>query len=112
MRLDEFQRRFAELTKDGLEHPRVATALALVEEAGEVARCVLDREIYRTGDDEALLDEIGDALAALAEVCERHGLALDAAATRVLDKVGERAPGWRRSIGTRLTDLRARWDGA
>lgn len=110
MDLADFQARFDALTR-GLEHPRIATALALVEEAGEVARCVLDQEVYGAASGEALLDEIGDTLAALSEVCSRHGLTLEAAAQRVLAKVEDRAPRWREQLGERLVTLRARWDG-
>ena len=110
MDLADFQARFDALTR-GLEHPRVATALALVEEAGEVARCVLDQEVYGSAPSDALLDEIGDTLAALSEVCSRHGLSMEAAAERVLAKVEHRAPRWREQLGERLVQLRARWDG-
>ena len=80
-------------------------------EAGEVARCVLDQEVYGSAPSDALLDEIGDTLAALSEVCSRHGLSMEAAAERVLAKVEHRAPRWREQLGERLVQLRARWDG-
>ncbi|MGE0193190.1 MAG: MazG nucleotide pyrophosphohydrolase domain-containing protein [Planctomycetota bacterium] len=110
MDIADFQARFAALTQ-GLEHPRIATALALVEEAGEVARCVLDHEVYGSPPGDSLVDEVGDTLAALAEVCARHGVTLSDAAERVLAKVEARAPRWREQLGDRLVTLRARWDG-
>ena len=97
--------------KLGIEHPRIATALALVEECGEVARCVMDAECYGKDTRAALADEVGDVLVALAEVSERHGLSLQAPAEAALLKIEAKAGGWREHLGGRLAALRARWDG-
>jgi NTP pyrophosphatase (non-canonical NTP hydrolase) len=110
MRFAEFQSRLTTLM-EGIEHPRIATALALVEECGEVARCVLDQECYGGDTRLALAEEVGDVLVALTEVCERHGLSLDASAQAALTKIAEKAPGWRAQLGERLAALRRRLDG-
>lgn len=110
MDLRHFQ---TELTRllEGIEHPRVMAALALAEEAGEVARCVLDAEGYGKDVREALAGEVGDTLVALAEVATRYGVSLDDVAARALEKIGRKAPGWKAELGGRLVDLRRRMDG-
>ena len=91
---------------EGIEHPRVGAALALTEEVGEVVRCVLEREYYGAEDSAAMADEIGDVLVALTELCDRYDLSLQACADSALAKLAEKAPGWRESLGDRLTKLR------
>ena len=110
MRIATFQDRLAGLMQ-GIEHPRIATALALVEECGEVARCVLDRECYGSAAGEALADEVGDVLVALTEVCQRHGLRLEPIAAAALAKIEAKAPTWREQLGDRLQAMRRRLDG-
>jgi NTP pyrophosphatase (non-canonical NTP hydrolase) len=110
MDLRHFQNELVRLL-EGIEHPRVMAALALAEEAGEVARCVLDAEGYGKDVRDAIAAEVGDTLVALAEVATRYGVALDDAAARALDKIGRKAPGWRTELGGRLVELRRRMDG-
>ena len=95
----------------GIEHPRVLSALALGEEAGEVLRCVLDAEGYGKDVRAELAGELGDALTALCEVADRYGLSLDACAAAALEKIRRKAPGWRAELSGRLVDLRRRMDG-
>lgn len=95
----------------GLEHPRLGVALALGEECGEILRCVLDQEVYGKEAGAALAAEVGDALVALVELCERFGLDLDACARAALAKVERLAPAWRADLGPHLARLRARLDG-
>ncbi|MCC7140183.1 MAG: hypothetical protein IT460_17310 [Planctomycetes bacterium] len=110
MDLDRFQ---AELTTllAGIEHPKVLAALALSEEAGEVARCVLDAEGYGKDVRADLEGELGDTLVALVEVASRYGISASAAAARVLDKLRRKAPAWREELGGRLEAMRRRLDG-
>jgi hypothetical protein len=108
--LDAFQRSLAEALR-GLEHPRALAALAFGEEAGEVQRCVLDAEGYGKDVRAPLASEIGDALVALTEVAERHGLSIADCARAALEKVRRKAPEWRAEIGSRLVDVRRRMDG-
>jgi|GEM_PF-2041243 len=110
MDLRHFQ---SELTRllAGIEHPRVMAALALTEEAGEVARCVLDAEGYGKDVREALAGEVGDTLVALAEVATRYGVSLEDAASCALEKIARKAPGWKAELAGRLVELRRRMDG-
>jgi len=110
MELKELQAQVVLLTR-GIEHPRVGAALALAEECGEVMRCVLDGEYYGKPVADPLRGEIGDVLIALAELCDRFGLALEDCARLTLEKVAAKAPGWREELGGRLQELRRRMDG-
>ena len=110
MDIAHLEERVRELTR-GIEHPRVGAALALAEECGEVMRCVLDGEYYGKDTREALADEAGDVLIALAEVCDRFGISLDDAASHALAKLERKAPGWKEELGDRLVELRKRMDG-
>lgn len=110
MTLDDLQIELRTLLT-GLEHPRMGAALALAEECGEVVRCVLDAECYGKDARADLEGELGDALAALAEVAERYGLSLETAAARTLAKIRRKAPAWRAEMGDRLVALRRRVDG-
>ena len=109
MHLDELQNEVMRLC-EGIEHPRVGAALALGEECGEVMRCVLEKEYYGADIQDALTDEIGDVLIALAELCDRYGIRLESCATQAVGKLEAKAPGWREQLGPRLERLRARMD--
>ncbi len=109
MEIAALQERIRELTV-GIEHPRVGAALALAEEVGEVMRCVLDGEYYGKRDADALEDEVGDVLIALAEVCDRFDVSLEAAAHRAVAKLERKAPVWKAELGDRLVELRKRMD--
>lgn len=108
--LDELQHELRGLMQ-GIEHPRMGAALALGEECGEVLRCVLDATCYGKDVREALAGELGDALVALTEVCERFGLSLADCAEQTLAKIRAKAPAWRAELGPRMADLRLRIDG-
>ncbi len=110
MEIAEFQAQIHTLC-EGIEHPRVGAALALAEECGEVMRCVLDGEYYGKDNREALADEVGDVLIALAELCDRYELSLADSAAHGLAKLARKAPGWKAELGDRLQMLRKRMDG-
>ena len=110
MDMDRLQEQVRELTR-GIEHPRVGAALALAEECGEVMRCVLEREYYGQERSAALQEEVGDVLIALAELCDRFELSLGASAELAVEKLREKAPEWRESLGAHLQSLRKRMDG-
>lgn len=109
MDIGGFQREVARLM-EGIEHPRVGVALALGEECGEVLRSVLEGEVYGSDVGDALAEEVGDVLLALAEICERFGLRLDTCAECAVEKLEEKAPGWRARLGERLQAVRERMD--
>src|SRR5262245_28214656 len=110
MDFDRFQSELSDVLR-GIEHPRALAALALGEEAGEVLRCVLDAEGYGKDVRDDLEGEVGDALVALVEVPSRYGISVESAATRALEKIRRKAPGWREELSGRLVELRRRMDG-
>lgn len=110
MHLCDLQRELKDLMV-GIEHPRMGVALALAEEAGEVMRCVLDRECYGKDTLREMEAEVGDVLVALAELCERYGLSLERAGEGAVAKIRAKAPGWRAELGDRMARLRERMDG-
>ncbi len=109
MEISAFQSTVVKLT-EGIEHPRAGAALALCEESGELVRCVLDHMYTGKLNRDALEDEVGDLILALAEFCDRFDVSLDACADRALEKLRRKAPGWRDELGDRLVHLRAVMD--
>ena len=108
--IGELQRRAAAILAP-VAHPRALAALALVEEAGEVARVVLDREGYGQPLDPARLGgELADLVIAAAELACRYGIDLEAACRDKLEDIARRCPEWERRYGTALAAARARMD--
>ena len=110
MRIEALQQEVRTLMQ-GIEHPRVGAALALAEECGEVMRWVLEREVYGGKEKSLLAEEVGDVLLALAEICDRYELSLEACATDAVAKLRRKAPEWREALGGSLEDVRRRMDG-
>lgn len=87
----------------GLHHPPLGSAAAFMEEAGEVAKILVDHHCYgRPFEREALEGELADAFVCLAELATLHGIDLGAAVEEKLGDIGERAPQWRASLGASL----------
>lgn len=108
--LAELQRRTAELLAP-VAHPRTLVPLALLEEAGEVARVLLEHEGYgKPLDRDKLGGELADLLLALSELAGRYGVDLDAACRAKLADVATRVPDWTRKYGPALADARRRLD--
>lgn len=92
-------------------HPRIGAALALTEEAGEVARLVLDRECYgRPLDPAALGGELADLLVAACELASRYRVDLDAVVEAKLTDLERRVPDWTARFGPSLAEARRRMD--
>lgn len=108
--LKSVQARVAE-TLGALAHPRVGAGLALSEECGEVAKLVLEREVYgQQVSDEALAGELCDVLVCVAELGNLYGIDLAAALDAKLDDLALRAPKWTQELGPSLGAARARMD--
>lgn len=110
--LESVQARVAEILGP-LAHPRVGAGLALSEECGEVAKLVLEREVYgQEVSDEALAGELCDVLVCVAELGNLYGLDLGPALAAKLDDLATRAPAWAKELGPSLEGARTRMDGA
>lgn len=108
--LESVQARVAE-TLGALAHPRVGAGLALSEECGEVAKLVLEREVYgQEVSQEALAGELCDVLVCVAELGNLYGIDLGAALEAKLSDLAQRAPKWAEELGPGLAQARARMD--
>jgi len=109
--LESVQARVAEVL-GAIAHPRVGAGLALSEECGEVAKLVLDREVYaKPVSDEALAGELCDVLVCVAELGNLYGIDLGAALSAKLDDLALRAPKWAEELGPGVAAARERMDG-
>lgn len=109
--LGELQRR-AEAILGPVAHPRILAVLALSEEAGEVAKAVLEHEGYgRPLEPAKLGGELADLVIAAAELASRYGVDLETACAAKLADVASRAPGWAEKYGPALERARLRLDG-
>tara|TARA_R110002072_G_scaffold142944_1_gene288832 strand:- start:108 stop:449 length:342 start_codon:yes stop_codon:yes gene_type:complete len=109
--LESLQARVGEIL-GALAHPRVGAGLALSEECGEVAKLVLEREVYgQTVSDEALAGELCDVLVCVAELGNLYGIDLGAALGVKLADLAQRAPKWSAELGPGLAAARERMDG-
>lgn len=109
--LAQLQRRADEILAP-VAHPRALAALALAEEAGEVAKLVLDAEGYgKTMDGAKLGGELADLIVAASELATRYGVDLDSACRAKLEDLSKRAPKWAVELGPALKAARARMDG-
>ncbi len=92
-------------------HPRVLAPIALMEEAGELAKLVLDHEGYgQELDKKKLAGEIADVAIALSELASRYGVDLEAACADKLKDLEGRVPGWVEKFGPALEKARKRLD--
>jgi NTP pyrophosphatase (non-canonical NTP hydrolase) len=108
--LADLQKRTAALLAP-VAHPRVLVPLAVLEEAGELARLVLEHEGYGQPLDPAKLGgELADLILALSELATRYQVDLDAACREKLADVATRVPRWTEKYGPALEKARRRLD--
>jgi NTP pyrophosphatase (non-canonical NTP hydrolase) len=97
-----------------VRHPRAGALIALVEEVGEIARHVVDRELYGTvppaADIAPLAGELADVLLAVLELASAYQVDLASAMAAKMTEVRARAPGWQTKYGPALASARTRWD--
>jgi NTP pyrophosphatase (non-canonical NTP hydrolase) len=87
----------------GLAHPPLASAAALSEEVGEVAKHLLDHHAYgKPLDSAALGGELADVLVCLCEIATLHKIDLGDAVLRKVADLAARAPAWRKDLGAAL----------
>jgi hypothetical protein len=108
--IGEFQRRTTALLA-AVAHPRILSAIALMEETGELAKLVLEHEGYgKPLDAKKLGGELADIAIALAELATRYGVDLESACTDKLADIEKRVPGWTADLGAALDKARKRLD--
>jgi NTP pyrophosphatase (non-canonical NTP hydrolase) len=109
--LRKLQEQAAELLGEELRHPRVGAALALVEEVGELAKVIMEREIYRREEDVVELEEeAADILFSLFELCTAYKFSLEDAYRRKIEKISAKREKWIEKYSATLKEQRRRFD--
>ncbi|MGD0280924.1 MAG: MazG nucleotide pyrophosphohydrolase domain-containing protein [Dissulfurispiraceae bacterium] len=79
----------------GIRHPRMATALKLSEEVGEVSKEIVEIEVYgKTERFEKLKEEMSDTLVCLIEMANNYGIDLAREFEKKIAYLTPRAEGW------------------
>ncbi len=94
-----------------IQHPRLASFIALTEEVGELADQIMKLEIYdETTDKDNLKGEIADCLICLLELSTVYGIDLDKEFQNKIKTIKPRAERWKSSLKTVLKDKRDKID--
>lgn len=95
-----------------VRHPRVGAALGLTEEVGELARLVMEREVYgqQPADQSKLGAELADIFFLLCELADGYQIQLGTAIADKLHQIVQKLPDWREKYGPHLAKMRKRWD--
>jgi len=108
MDIHQAQQKIKELLGE-IEHPRLASFIALTEEVGEVANEVMKKEIYEeTEDIEDLKAEIADVLICVLELANVYNFDLDSEFEKKLEHIKPRAEGWKMELKDLLEKKRAK----
>jgi len=93
-------------------HPKLAAFIALVEEVGEVAQEILNKEIYdKTNCQFPLENEVADIMIGLLEICDVYNIDLEKAFLRKFEIVKKKAEcEWPNSLTPILKEKRNKLD--
>lgn len=110
MTLEEYQKTILQLLKP-VQHPRIASLLALTEEVGEVSKEAMNLEIYEVEKNTARLsDELADVFISLCELASLYDVSLEDAVSKKLEKIRKKVPEWEMKMGNALAKKRKQWD--
>ena len=110
MEIHQAQQKIKELLGE-IEHPRLASFVALTEEVGEVANEIMRKEIYEeTEDMEELKAEIADVLICVLELANVYNFDLDSEFEKKLEQIKPRAEGWKMELKDLLERKRNKLD--
>lgn len=107
--INRIQNELRELLKK-IQHPRFGAVLGLYEETGELAKVIMNWEIYGEKDRDALQQECADVFFSLIDVCNAYQIDLDASCTAKLSNTREHIDQWEKKYGQRLEKLRSSLD--
>lgn len=93
-----------------IQHPRIATVLGLYEEVGELAKAVMNWEIYGEKDKENFREECADIFFSLIDVANAYDIDLDVACESKLSNTRTKIDSWTKKYGDRLGKLRSKFD--
>lgn len=93
-------------------HPKLASFIALVEEVGEVAQEILNKEIYDKPNCQIPLeDEVADIMISLLEICDVYNIDLEKAFLRKFEIIKNKAEyEWPDSLTPILKEKRNKLD--
>lgn len=94
-----------------MEHPRLASFIALTEEVGEVADEIMKQEIYEEKDDlDDLKAEITDVFICILELANVYDFDLETEFGKKIEKIIPRAEEWKISLKDILKKKRDKLD--
>ena len=106
MEFKDAQRKVKEMS-GSLEHPRLASFIALTEEVGEIANEIMKHEIYEEKDhSNDISSEVADTLFALLELANVYGIDLDHEFSKKLESLQPRFEEWKKSFGEKMVEKR------
>lgn len=110
MEIKQAQEKVKELLGD-IEHPRLASFIALTEEVGEVANEVMKKEVYgETQDLDALKAEVADVFLCIVELANVYGFDLSDEVDKKFATIEPRAEKWKEELGDTLQEKRDKLD--
>ncbi len=110
MEIQQAQQKIKELLGE-IEHPRLASFIALTEEVGEVANEIMKKEIYEeTEDIEELKGEIADVLICVLELANVYNFDLSSEFEKKLERIKPRADKWKIELKDLLEEKRNKLD--
>ena len=110
MKIKNAQQKVREIFGE-IEHPRLASFIALTEEVGEVADEIMKKEIYEeTTDLENLKGEMADVLVSLFELANVYGIDLETEFEKKIENLTPRAEKWKSQLGGLMSQKRKKID--
>lgn len=106
MDIHETQSELKDLLKK-IQHPRIGAVLGLYEEIGEMAKAVMNWEMYGERNLDNLREECADAFFSLIDIANAYGIDLDQACSAKLAHTKSKVSTWETKYGPRLSKLRA-----
>lgn len=107
--LFQLQQEQNELLK-GIEHPRLGNIVGLFEEVGELAKEIMEVEIYGQPKQKDLAKECADILFSLLSICDSYGVILSDEYVAKVGEISKKIPDWRIKYGKTLEGLRKKLD--
>ncbi|GEM_PF-1303194 len=109
MEIQKTQEELRQLTKE-IQHPRIGTVLGLYEEVGELAKAVMNWEIYGEKDRDNFREECADVFFSLLDVANAYDIDLDTACESKIAITRTKIDSWVKKYGVRLGKLRSIYD--
>ncbi len=95
----------ADLLKN-VRHPRLGSVLGLQEEVGELAKNIMNWEIYDERDLANLEDELADCFFSLLDISNAYQVDLETACDKKLESMKNKVAGWEEKYASSLKKKR------